>query len=194
MVAEPQSPAMTVDEYRAFERASTDRHEFFDGYVYAMAGGSRAHSGLGRMIATLLAVALGDESPCEVYNSDMRVRMSEAVLVYPDVTVTCDERDRINTVDDEISYPRLVVEVLSQSTEHRDRGRKLRDYQTCPSVQEYVLVNVDYRAVEVYRRGAESWTYHRFEGDDIAEFASIEVRIPLARIYARITLPLEPEG
>jgi Uma2 family endonuclease len=185
-------PMMTLDEYRALERASTGaKHEYFDGQVYAMAGGTRRHSRLGRNIVGALTAVVG-EGPCEVYISDMRVRLSDSVEVYPDATVTCDERDITDDEDDEIVYPKLVVEVLSPGTEHIDRGRKLHDYQRCPSVEEYALVNADYRAVEVYRRNGPDWTYHRYEGDDVVGLACIDARIPLAAIYHRTAIPAVP--
>src|SRR5579864_2345216 len=95
MFAEEQPATMSIEEYRAFERASPMKHEYFHGQVYAMAGGTRRHSSLGRRMATLLAVAIGD-SPCEVFNSDMRLCLSESVAVYPDVAVSCDEHDLDN--------------------------------------------------------------------------------------------------
>ena len=193
MFAEEQPATMTIEGFRAFERASPLRHEYYHGRVYAMAGGTRRHSRLGRRLATLLAVALGDDSPCELFNSDMRLCLSESILVYPDVAVSCDERDQINNEEDEIFFPRLVVEVLSRSTEHRDRGRKLRDYQACPSIMEFAMVNTDYQSVEIYRREATGWSYHRFEGDEAAEFAGLDVRIPLATLYARTAIPTAPQ-
>ncbi|HVC80989.1 MAG TPA: Uma2 family endonuclease [Chloroflexota bacterium] len=193
MFAEERPATMTIEEYRAFERASPLRHEYYHGQVYAMAGGTRRHSRLGRRLATLLAVAMGDDSPCEVFNSDMRFCLSESVLVYPDVTVSCDEHDLDNDEEDEIYKPRLVVEVLSRSTEHRDRGRKLRDYQACPSIMEYGLVNTAYQSVEIYRREAVGGSYRRFESDEAAEFASVDVRIPLATLYARTAIPTTPQ-
>ncbi len=191
MVADAHSSVVTLDEYRAMERESAERHEFLDGHVYLMAGGTRLHSVLGRNVVALLAEAVGDGS-CEVYNSDMRVRLSEAVQVCPDATVTCDERDRVNGEDDEIAYPRLVVEVLSPGTERADRGRKLRDYQTCPTIEEYALVSSEYQAVEVYRRGGAAWTYHRYEAGEDAELTSIGMRLPVISLYRRTAVPTIP--
>lgn len=191
MVADTQPPAMTVDEYRAIERAGPERHEFIDGHIYLMSGGTRLHSVLGRNIVTLSMEAIGD-GPCEVYNSDMRVRLSRTVQVYPDVTVTCDERDRVNDEEDEIAYPCLVVEVLSSGTERADRGRKPRDYQACPGIEEYVLVGSEYQAVEVYRRAESGWTSHRYEAGDEAELVSIGARLPLAALYRRTPVPIAP--
>jgi Uma2 family endonuclease len=174
------------------ERASTDvKHEYFDGYIYLMAGGSRRHSTLGGNAYSLLREAVAD-GPCRTYNSDMRVRLSESVQVYPDATVTCDERDDENAEDDEIAYPRLVLEVLSPNTERIDRGRKLRYYQSCPTIEEYALVNSDYQAIEVYRRGTGEWTYRRFEVGDEVELVSIGAQIPIAEYYRQTTVPESP--
>lgn len=191
MVADAQPPLVTLDEYRAMERGSAERHEFVDGHVYLMSGGTRLHSALGRNVVALLTAAVGDSS-CEVYTSDMRVRLSETVQVYPDATVTCDERDRVNDEDDEIAYPRVVVEVLSPGTERADRGRKLRDYQRCRTIEEYALVSSEYQAVEVYRRNKTGWTHHRYEAGEDAELTSISVRLPLAAVYRRTAVPLVP--
>ncbi|MDQ2830514.1 MAG: Uma2 family endonuclease [Chloroflexota bacterium] len=191
MVADAPSPVVTADAYRALERNSSERHEFVDGHVYLMAGGTRLHAAVGRNVVALLTAAMGD-GPCEVYNSDMRVRLSEAVQVYPDATVTCDERDRVNDEDDEIAHPRLVIEVLSPGTERADRGRKLRDYQTCPTIEEYVLVSTEYQAIEVYRRGATGWTYHRYEAGHDAELTSISARLPFTALYRRTAVPIAP--
>src|SRR5262249_35607235 len=152
MVADQANPPlMTVEQYRELERASPSaKHEYFDGHVYLMSGGTRRrHSTLGGNTHNLLVEALGD-GPRRAYNSDMRVRLAERVQVYPDASVTCDERDQENDEDDEIAFPHLIIEVLSPNTERTDRGRKLRDYQACPSVEEYALVHSEYQAVEVY--------------------------------------------
>jgi len=191
VAAEKHHSRMTARDYRVMERESAERHELFDGYVYLMAGGTRLHSALGRNVVTLLIEVVG-EGPCEVYNSDMRVRLSEAIQVYPDATVTCDERDQVNDDEDEIAYPRLVVEVLSQGTERVDRGRKLRDYQACPTIEEYALVSSEYQAMEVYRRSGSGWTYHRYEADGVAELTSIGARFPLAALYRRTAVPDMP--
>jgi Uma2 family endonuclease len=183
---------VTVEQYHAIERASTDvKHEYYDGYIYFMAGGTRRHAILGGNTYNLLAEAVAG-GPCRVYNSDMRVRLSAAVEVYPDATVTCDERDDENDEDDEIAYPRLVVEVLSPHTERIDRGRKLRDYQSCLTIEEYALVNSDYQAVEVYRRSGRDWTYNRYETGDEVELASIGTHFPVSVFYGRTTVPTSP--
>ncbi len=183
---------MSVEQYRAMERAGVEpKHEYFDGAISLMAGGTRRHNTLAGNAFSLLAGAVAG-LPCRACNSAMRVRLSEAVQVYPDVGVTCDERDAENAEDDEIAYPRLVVEVLSPSTERVDRGRQLRNYQSCASVEEYMLVNADYQAVEIYRRERRAWTYHRHEAGEEVDVVYIGARLPIELFYARTSVPAEP--
>src|SRR5205807_8592596 len=105
----------------------------------------------------------------------------------PDVTVTCDERDMGKIT--EIQAPRVIVEVLSSSTETYNRGRKFGYYRACPTIQEYVLVATDYQAVEVFRRTVKSWTeYQAYGPGDEVELTSINVRFPLAALYRRTTV------
>src|SRR5574337_447880 len=115
-------PTMSVEQYFELEENNPDiRYEYQDGYVYMMSGGSANHATIsGNIYAILRSLLRG--SPCRVYNSDMKVRVSEKRYFHPDVTVTCDPRDRGTA--DVIQSPRLVVEGLSPSTEARDRGRK----------------------------------------------------------------------
>src|SRR5579863_2851325 len=143
-----RTPDMNIEEYFELEENSPDtRYEYLDGYVYMMSGGSANHAMIsGNIYAALRSLLRG--SPCRVYNSDMKVRVSEKRYFHPDVTVTCDARDRGTT--DLIQSPRLVVEVLSPSTETRDRGRKLQSYLALPSVEAYLLVDSRTIRVEIY--------------------------------------------
>ncbi len=151
MVAQREPQHMTVDEWRELERTSHDiKHEYIDGQVYAMSGGSLAHGRIGSNVVRTLEDALATAGkPCDVYNSDVAARLSPRRYTYPDASVTCDERDRSAPDKTEVQAPRLIVEVLSDSTEAYDRGRKFGLYRACPTVQEYVLVATKYQAVEV---------------------------------------------
>ncbi|MFL5667438.1 MAG: Uma2 family endonuclease [Ktedonobacteraceae bacterium] len=126
---------------------------------------------------------------CQVYTSDAKVRLSHSRYVYPDVTVSCDERDR--TADAEVlQYPRLVIEILSPSTEAYDRGNKSSYYRACPTIHEYVLVNTERSSVEVYRRTTgKLWTLYPFERGEQVELASIGVTLPVTAIYENVKLP-----
>ena len=142
---------MTVNEWRKLEEQSTVKHEYIDGQVYAMAGGSLDHSFVAVNVVTLLNRAFSGK-PCRAYNSDAAARLSSTCFTYPDATVTCDEQDRGRIT--EVQTPRVIVEVLSASTEARDRGMKFEYYRACPTVQEYMLVSTRRQLIEVYCRNS----------------------------------------
>ena len=131
---------MTVDEWRELERTTSDaKYEYIDGQVYLMSGGSLAHSRISSNTVRTLEDALGSE-PCYVYNSDASVSLSETRYTYPDASVSCDPRDQPTTEQIQVQAPCVIVEVLSDSTEGKDRIRKANLYRACPTIQEYVLI------------------------------------------------------
>jgi Uma2 family endonuclease len=185
MVAERvHGPRWTVEQYLEMERESTVKHELIDGYVCAMAGGTRRHDRLARNVTRLLNERL-EAGPCEVYTLNMRVRLaSERDHVYPDASVTCDPRDLADDEPDYISYPCLVVEVLSESTEKHDRGAKFDLYRGRDTFQEYVLVETERRAVEVRTRdSAGMWTAVLCGATDDIVLASLGLTLPVAAVY-----------
>ena len=192
MVANPHSARMTVDEWRELERASEAKHEYIDGYVHAMAGGSTTHSRIAMNIGGLVDAALGD-GPCVAYNSDTATRVAESRYTYADVVVSCSACDQASSAKTEVAEPRVVFEVLSDSTERNNRGRKWDDCRKCPSLQEYVLVGTQYQRVEVYRHTADGWGLFHFYGPgDEVELTSIHVRLAVAGIYRRTDVPETP--
>lgn len=182
MSALPDRPAMTVEEYLELDRKSEHiRYEYIDGQLRMLAGGSLNHSMISLNIAVALRGQLRGRS-CRVYNSDARVNLSKSRYVYPDVTVTCDGRDR--GAHDTIRSPRVVFEILSPGTEDYNRGRKFTYYRDVPTIQEYVLVASDCQLIEVYRRASEKlWTIHTFGQDEFVELASLGVRFSVASAY-----------
>jgi Uma2 family endonuclease len=132
-----------------------------------------------------------EDKPCYVYNSDASVRLAEKLYTYPDASVSCDPRDQ-PTTELQVQAPRVVVEVLSDSTEGKDRIRKANLYRACPSIQEYVLVATRYQAVEVQRRVGNEWTLHVFGASDEVELVSIGVRFPVATLYKGTTIAEPP--
>jgi Uma2 family endonuclease len=194
MVAQKKGQYMTVAHWRDLERRSHDlKHEYIDGYVYAMAGGTLDHSQIGINVVRTLEDALGDR-PCRVFNPDAAARLSPTRYTYPDATVTCDEHDRGQLT--EVQTPRVIVEVLSpDSTEGYDRGDKFGYYRACPTIQEYVLVSMTRRAVETFRRTSEGWTaYHAYGPGDEVELVSIGVRFPVASLYRRTEVAEGADG
>ena len=183
------TPPMSVEEYFELEENNPDtRYEYLDGYVYMMSGGSANHATISGNIHAILRSLLRG-GPCRAYNSDMKVRVSEKRYFHPDVTVSCDPRDR-GTVD-LIQSPRLVVEVLSPGTEARDRGRKLQCYLACPSIEEYLLVDARSMRIEIYRKEQKKWIYAAFEADDEVELTTLGVRFPLEDAYEDVIFEKE---
>jgi Uma2 family endonuclease len=177
---------MTVEEYfRLEENDPETRYEYIDGHVYAMAGGTANHdtikSNMQRVLWSLLR-----GSTCRVYSSDMKVYISETRYFHPDVTVTCDPRDRGRV--QAIQSPRLVVEVLSPTTELTDRTWKLQNYCAHPTIEEYVLVESQSFKIESYHKEQHRWIYEAFEHTDDITLHSLGVRFPLADAYIDVEL------
>ncbi len=147
---------LTPDEYLAWERLQPSKHEYFDGEVFAMAGGSPRHNRVCSSVNASLVNALG--ARCNVFTSDQRLRAQDRRYVYADVVVVCGQV--VVEHDDVITNPTIVVEVLSPSTEQYDRGLKWDGYQTRESLTDYVLVSQDRARIEHFgRRPGGSWSY-----------------------------------
>jgi Uma2 family endonuclease len=179
---------MSVREYFALDYAFPDaKYEYQDGQVRLMSGGTGEHD----QIAHNMRVAIEQEfltGPCFVRGSDMRVQVSETAYFFPDGTVSCDvaDRRRGNKI---IRSPRIVVEVLSPSTEKKDCNEKLRAYQACPTIQEIVLISQFAQHVEVFRRREEDsseWDSMIYGPGQEVLLASVDVRIPIEEIYRKI--------
>ena len=156
-------------------------YEYLDGRVYMMTGGSPDHSIIGSNLNALLQTSLRGRR-CIVYNSDVYVQLSEQYRVCPDVTVSCDPRDR--GAQEVIRYPSLVAEVLSPTTEARDRGQKSLQYRACPSIQEYLLLSSEFPLVEVFRREKQGfWSLYTLGVSDTIELHSLGLRFPVADVY-----------
>jgi Uma2 family endonuclease len=184
-------PGFSGEDFLAWEALQPVKHEFLAGEVYAMAGARDAHVTIaGNVFMLLRAHTRG--TACRTYIADMKLRVEEVdAYFYPDVFVTCDPRDL--ATDTWKSHARLVVEVLSDSTAGFDRGRKFQSYRLLGSLQEYVLIDAEARTVDVFRRAEGGcWVLHPFEGEDTAEFQSLECRAPLALIFEDVrTSPIE---
>ena len=177
-----QYERMSLGEYFALvERDPEHAYEYLDGRVYMMTGGSPDHSIIGSNLNGLLQAFLRGRR-CIIYNSDVYVQLSEHYRVCPDVTVSCDPRDR--GAQEVIRHPSLVAEVLSPTTEARDRGQKSWQYRSCPSIQEYLLISSEFPLVEVFRREKQGfWSLYTFGLDDTIELTSLGLRFPVAEIY-----------
>jgi len=180
----------TVEEYLTLERASELKHEYISGEVVAMAGATRAHNLITGNIAQRLRNQL-EGKPCETYSNDMRVRTTPADYTYPDVVIVCQEPQFEDAELDTLLNPIVVVEVLSKSSEARDRGEKFFDYRRMESVKDIILVAQHQMRIEHYVRQADNeWTLHDISNPDrMIRIASIGCALTLAEIYERVEFP-----
>ena len=184
-MARPASTAhMSYAEYLAAESASETRHEFLNGEVWAMAGGTPEHSALAAAMIGELGVALRGK-PCRVYTPDVRVRvLATGLSTYPDVTVVCGAEETATEDPDALVNPVVLVEVLSDSTEGYDRGMKAAHYRRIPSVQAYVLVSQREPLVELYRRRNDRWELVEARPGEWLDLPVLDVRLDVQAIYA----------
>ncbi len=189
MVANPQFEYMSPQEYLEWEKTQELRYEYIDGEVFAMTGGTKPHNRIAINLGTELDNFLAEKS-CEFYISDVKVQVSEAgPYHYPDVVVTCDERDKERI--DMIRHPCLIVEVLSPSTEAFDRGKKFTRYRQSNTLQEYVLIESDEIAVECFRKNDQGlWVLHTYGEGDTLNLESVGISIPVEKLYRRVRFDL----
>jgi Uma2 family endonuclease len=180
---------LTEDEYLALERVATVRSEFFNGEMFAMAGGTVRHGIVKDNLVRRIGNAL-DGTPCRTVSADVKVKVSATGLyTYPDVIIVCGEPQVDRKDQDVLLNPHVILEVLSKSTESYDRGKKFRHFQTIDSLKEFVLISQWEPSVErFHRREDGSWTLTYFEGLDATfRFASLVGELKLSDIYENVT-------
>ena len=178
---------LTPEEYLATERKALTKSEYRNGQIHAMPGASRKHNLITAHIVGELYIQLRDRS-CEVYPSDMRVKVSAAgFYTYPDVIVVCDEPRFDDTHFDTLLNPTVLIEVLSPSTAAYDRGDKFAAYQKLDSLCEYVLISQNSVCIEHYLRQGQEWELTEFRSlSDVFPLTSIGCQLSLRAIYAKI--------
>lgn len=193
---------LTVAEYLAIEKAAAYKSEFFNGEMFplhrdapvGMAGASRPHNRVNENLSGELHARLKG-GPCQSFSRDQRVLVDRTGLyTYPDLIIVCGRVETAEGDEDTITNPRVVVEVLSPSTERYDRTTKFRHYQQLPSVQEYVLVSQSEPLCERFTRQADgSWALVSFVGlEAVLALTSVPAQVPLADVYAGVEFPSEP--
>lgn len=178
---------MTEEEYLAFERTSDVRHEFADGEIFAMAGGTYEHTTVAANIITELRNALRGRK-CSVQTSDMRIHIpSRGHYIYADALAVCGRPVFVDDKHDTLINPRVVVEVLSPSSEEYDRGAKFALYQTLPSVMHYVLAAQDKPCIEVFTRKADgTWDLRKYGPGDRLALVALEISIAVDEVYSNV--------
>lgn len=177
---------MTRDEYLALEAQSDIKHEFFQGEIFAMSGGTYHHADIAGNIYAHLKTKLRGR-PCRPMNSDMRIHTPSGLDTYPDVSVFCGQPE-LQDAQRSLLNPAMIVEVLSPSTRTYDRGDKFALYRAIPTLQDYLLVDSEQVLVEHYRRSADNeWILREYRGmEDNVMLTAIEETLSLEIIYEGI--------
>ena len=183
----PKIP-FTAADYLVWETEQPERHDFVGGEAYAISGGEDRNA----TVAGNVYIALREHlrsTPCRVYAVDVRLHVrARNNYFYPDVMVTCSEADRASRLSK--SDPVLIVEVLSKSTEAYDRGEKFANYRAIDALSEYVMIDINTRRVDLYRKGADGlWVLHPAEmmqADACITLASVKLKIDAATLFAEL--------
>ncbi len=189
-IAKDNSPPLTPQEYFVWEEQQLEKYEYINGQVYAMGGGSVNHGRIAIRLTAMFETHLED-SGCITGNSDIKVNIVETNnYTYPDASVTCDQRDKSNP--NYFTYPCLIVEVLSDSTEAYDRGAKFRMYRKNLVLKDYLLVSSTQIEMDLYHKNdAEEWMIINYQEGDMIELKSINLNFPIEQVYRSLDLTSE---
>ncbi|ABA21701.1 Protein of unknown function DUF820 [Trichormus variabilis ATCC 29413] len=191
IAAKDKAPQLTPQEYFIWEEQQLEKHEYINGEVYAMTGGSVNHGRIAIRFTAMFDSHL-QNTGCITGNSDIKVNIfGSNNYTYPDASVTCDVRDQTTT--QYITYPCLIVEVLSKTTEAYDRGGKFRMYRQNPALIDYLLVSSTSVEIDLYHKNdAGDWLIINYKPGDTIELKSINLNFPIEKVYRGLTL--EPEN
>lgn len=187
MVAIPERQYLTPQDYLDWEEKQLIKYEYIDGEVFAMTGGTIPHNDLAVNLTTALKNHLRGKG-CKVSVADAKVGVSErGPFHYPDLMVTCDEQDR--RAIRVIYYPCLIVEVLSPSTEAKDRGKKFQNYRRISTLKEYVLISSEQKVIECFRLNEKGvWELYTYSEGDEVELTSVDFRCSIELVYEDVII------
>jgi len=177
--------AISRDDYLALEAKSDVKHEFYQGEIFAMTGGTFNHALIAGNILRHLANMLS-KKPCQPMNSDMRVSTPNGLDTYPDISVYCGKPELADN-DRSLLNPTVIIEVLSPSTRRYDRGGKFTLYRSIPSLQEYIMVDSENSLVEHFRKiKQDEWLLHEYKHQEILALTSLQIELKLTDIYENV--------
>ena len=189
-------PYISISEYKEIEEQSGVKHEYHNGEVFALAGGTINHTKIcGNIYVVLRTNMKHKETQCEAFTSELKIFIeAKNSFVYPDATVVCGKQEVSLKDEQAITNPILIVEVLSKSTAEYDRGDKFFMYRQLPSLIEYVLIEQEKYVVEVYTKQIDTdlWKISRYEGiDNTVSFDSLKINVPMADIYEGVAIDMK---
>lgn len=185
MSAVPAAKFISIEEYLTIEEESEVKHEYFQGELFAMAGGTVSHNRIVRNTLTAIDVFL-EEKECEVFPSDLKVHNEiNTLFTYPDLSIVCGKLAYWNTRSDVITNPVVLIEVLSKKTQNYDRGQKFRLYRSIPSLKEYILISSLEMLVEHYTKQSTGfWTFREItNAEEEVKIESIGLACPVKTLY-----------
>lgn len=190
---DPTKRFISPEEYLALEEHADHKSEYYNGEMFAMAGGSINHNQITFNVAKAFDRLLAHKS-CRVFSNDVRLQTQKSGLyTYPDVMVVCGKIELVAGRDDTLTNPTLIVEVWSDSTQAYDRGEKFAMYRQIPTLQDYVMIDQTQLYVEHYRRDGNFWVLETLEkADAILTLPALECEMPLAVMYEKVEWQNEP--
>lgn len=180
--------SFTEKEYLDYERGSDEKHDFYEGEMFAMAGASERHNLIVSNVIGELRSQL-KKTPCRVYPGDMRLKIeSTGLITYPDIMVICGKRKFTDDHQDTVVNPDVIIEVLSDSTESYDRGLKFENYRKLHSLREYVIISQNRQKVERYSRDqTDRWILAETQPNSpVIELASIDCLLSHLEVYDKV--------
>jgi Uma2 family endonuclease len=188
-------PTLSEEEYLVYERASTIKHEYYRGRIYAMTGAKESHNLIaGNTLATFHRQLR--RKPCRVYPSDMRIKVLRTGLnTYPDITIVCGSPNFTDAIRDTLTNPTVIIEILSASTERYDRGLKFENYRTIDTLRDYLLIAQDHYHIEHYIRQTNGqWLLtEAAQLDEVIDLQSIECTLSLEDVYEKVEIERDDE-
>lgn len=181
-------PYITEEDYLLFERASSVKHEYYNGRIYAMTGAKESHNLINGNIIAALHPQLR-QKPCRIYPNDMRVKVLKTGLnAYPDVVIICGQPQFTDATHDTITNPVVIFEILSASTERYDRGVKFQNYRTVETLQDYILIAQDHRHIEHFARQENGlWLLQEVTAShDAIRIQSVDCTLSIENVYEKV--------
>jgi Uma2 family endonuclease len=181
----------TAEEYLALEERSLEKHEFYQGEIFAMAGASIEHNQIVKNTLFIIEEQLRKSSKCQIFPSDLKIHsLGNSLYTYPDLSIICGEIEILENNKNVVTNPTVLIEVLSESTQDYDRGGKFKLYRDIPSLKEYILISSLEVLIEKYNKQIDStWVLHEYKNlEELVEINTISFSFSVAELYRNVTL------
>lgn len=175
----------TIEEYLAMEKVAIEKHEYYQGEIFAMSGTKMPHNLISRNLFIGLGIKLKGKK-CQPFGSDMRIHIeANTLFTYPDISIICGEPETLNNDNWNVLNPVVIIEILSSSTKNYDRGEKFKLYRDIPTLKEYILVDSESIYIEIFRLNeTQHWELEEYKSmEEILYIKAVNESISVAEIY-----------